>query len=54
MTSDMPRRYIDREGVDELEVAELYHAGENGNLAKQNQALQNELAQMKAKSEVGR
>ena len=25
MTSSMPQRYIDREGVDEIEIAELYH-----------------------------
>jgi len=28
MTSNMPQRYIDREGVDELEVAEIYYKQE--------------------------
>ncbi len=28
MTSNMPQRYIDREGVDELEVAQIYHQNE--------------------------
>ena len=28
MTSDMPQRYIDREGVEELAVARKYHEGD--------------------------
>ena len=33
MTSKMPQRYIDREGIDDLEVAEIYHKDEDARLA---------------------
>ena len=47
MTSKMPQRYIDRDGVDELEVAKIYHDQDTAKLAKQNQELQAELAALR-------
>ena len=52
MTSKMPQRYIDREGVDELEVAQIYHEDERTKLAKENQRLLDELAEMKAQRQA--
>lgn len=34
MTSDMPRRYIDRAGVDDMEVAEIYHRSQRQKFAR--------------------
>lgn len=48
MTSKMPQKYIDREGVDELAMAEKYVEEERAKLARENQRLLNEVAQMKA------
>ncbi len=36
VTSKMPQKYIDREGVDELAVAEKYHEDVRAKLAKEN------------------
>lgn len=47
MTSRMPQRYIDREGVDEIKVASLFREDEQEKLGKENQRLQDELAAMK-------
>lgn len=44
MTSNMPQRYIDREGVDELEVAEIYYQDERTRLNREKQQLLAELA----------
>ncbi len=43
-TSKMPQRYIDREGIDELSVAELFHDDQQSTLRRENQQLQRELA----------
>ena len=48
MTSKMPQRYIDREGVDEFEVASIYQADERDNLARKNQRLSDEMSAAKA------
>jgi integrase len=53
MTSDMPQRYIDREGVDELEVAEIYNDQERARLARNNKHLQDQLAGMKTWADRG-
>jgi len=50
MTSKMPQRYIDREGVDEIEVAVIYHRNEQTKLARDNEQLSNQLAELKARS----
>ncbi|MFN0132488.1 MAG: DNA methyltransferase [Phycisphaerales bacterium] len=39
MTSKMPQRYIDREGVDKLRVAELYHQQERERVGRENERL---------------
>ena len=39
----MPQRYIDREGVDELEAASLYDGDELAKLLKENERLHSEL-----------
>lgn len=44
MTSSMPRRYIDREGVDEVEIAKVYHEDERVKLVKENEYLAGRLA----------
>ena len=46
MTSKMPQRYIDREGVDEMEVAEIFHRSEQIKLANENQQLRDDLARV--------
>lgn len=46
MTSNMPQRYIDREGVDEMEVANIYHASEMENLTRDKQRLMDELVKV--------
>lgn len=48
MTSKMPQRYIDREGVDEMEVAEIFHRSEQTKLANENQRLRDELASVRS------
>ena len=55
MTSDMPRRYIDKEGIDDMDVAAMYHEDERARLAGEKQDLLTELAEMKARlGEEGR
>ncbi len=44
MTSKMPQRYIDREGVDELEVAAIHDRTESDRLLRDNRRLQEALA----------
>jgi integrase len=44
MTSRMPQRYIDREGVDEIDVARLYYADERSRLAGERDTLAGQLA----------
>ena len=51
MTSRMPQRYIDVEGIDELEVAQIYHDGEQARLAKENERLRTILNQKKVEEE---
>ena len=48
MTSDMPQKYIDREGVDELAAAQRYHEDERAKLARERSRLQEEVAELKA------
>lgn len=43
MTSAMPQRYIDREGVDELELAAGYQEDERSRLAKEEERLHDDL-----------
>ena len=47
MTSKMPQRYIDRTGVDELGIAEIYHEDERVRLLKENQRLVAEVVGLK-------
>ena len=49
MTSSMPQRYIDREGVDEMEVAASYHDKERTKLANEKEGLLAELAELKTR-----
>ena len=49
MTSDMPQRYIDREGVEELAVAKKYHEDDRAQLAREKVQLQEELAELRAR-----
>ena len=48
MTSKMPQRYIDREGVDELEVAAIHDRTESDRLLRDNRRLQEALALAKS------
>lgn len=43
MTSNMPKRYIDRAGVDETEVAQIYHQDEQLRLRRENELLRAQL-----------
>ena len=47
MTSKMPQRYIDREGVDEIEIAEIYYEDERAKLLKEKQDLLAQLSEMR-------
>lgn len=47
MTSNMPQRYIDRAGVDETEVAQIYDRDEHARLQRETEALR---AQLQAQS----
>jgi len=47
MTSDMPRVYIDRQGVDEFEVAREFQKVGDRDLAEQNERLRSEIAALK-------
>ena len=46
MTSNMPQRYIDREGVDEIEMAQIYQEDEKAKLVRQNLQFNDDLASM--------
>ncbi len=48
MTSKMPQRYIDRQGVDELSVIELHLKDEGNKLHQEKEALLRELALLRA------
>ena len=51
MASDMPNRYIDREGIFEEETAKVVKANDLSRLEKQGQALREELALVKQSNE---
>ena len=52
MTSNMPQRYIDRVGVDELELAGTYQAEERSKLARENEQLRDELAEVRTSGDA--
>jgi integrase len=56
MTSKMPQRYIDREGVDEMSIAQMYLAERSDSLSAENQRLKDELASLQSSStaEIGK
>lgn len=45
----MPQRYIDREGIDDMETARIYHQDEQSKLTNKKQGLLAELAELKAR-----
>lgn len=49
MTSDMPRKYIDREGVEDFAAVRQFHADERLKLAQDKARLQAEVVALKAK-----
>jgi len=51
MASDMPNRYIDREGILEEETARVVKANDMAGIEKQNQVLQEEMALLKQGNE---
>ena len=46
MTSSMAQRYIDREGVDDLDVVEIYHQKELSQQDREKQRLLDEIARL--------
>ena len=49
MTSGMPKRYIDREGVEDFAVAQQFHENEHAKLTQEKAQLQAELSELKAR-----
>jgi len=49
MTSMMPQRYIDREGIDDMEVAKIYHDDTTAKLIREKDQLLTELSEIRAR-----
>ncbi len=47
MTSSMPKKYIDREGIEEMTLARKFHDNDRANLVREKLRLQEELLELK-------